>query len=179
MNKRSITLLVTILGMLALPAIAQPVIGGGMCNSATLTGTYELLLNGRQLTSTGAVTQVFQGVGTAAFDGLSKVTINLTANTVTASQSFGTPVTYSGTYSLQSNCVGTIAITSGDTATYALKLILSRGRQSSPADLRWWGPIRRTRSMEPVRLNRRRVPPPSPPARMSSTLPVAGCPARL
>jgi uncharacterized protein (TIGR03437 family) len=127
MNKRSITLLVTILGMLALPAIAQPVIGGGMCNSGTLTGTYELLLNGRQLTSTGAVTQVFQGVGTAAFDGLSKVTINLTTNTVTASQSFGTPVTYSGTYSLQSNCVGTIAITSGDTATYALEAYTQPG----------------------------------------------------
>jgi len=45
MNKRSITLLVTILGMLALPAIAQPVIER-MCNSGTLTGTYELLLNG-------------------------------------------------------------------------------------------------------------------------------------
>ena len=98
-----------------------------MCNSATLTGTYELLLNGRQLTSTGAVTQVFQGVGTAAFDGLSKVTINLTTNTVTASQSFGTPVTYSGTYSLQSNCVGTIAITSGDTATYALEAYTQPG----------------------------------------------------
>jgi len=127
MNKRSLTLLVTVLGMLALPAIAQPVIGGGTCNSATLTGTYELLLNGRQLTSTGAVTQVFQGVGTAAFDGLSKITLSLTTNAVTASQSFGTPVTYSGTYSLQSNCVGSITITSGDSATYALEAYTQPG----------------------------------------------------
>jgi uncharacterized protein (TIGR03437 family) len=127
MNKRSLAPLVTILGMLALPAVAQPVIGGGLCNSATLSGTYELLLNGRQLTSSGAVTQVFQGVGTAAFDGLSKITINLTTNTVTTSQSFGTAVTYSGTYSLQANCVGTITITSGDTATYELEAYTQPG----------------------------------------------------
>jgi len=127
MNKRSIALLATILGMLALPAVAQPIIGGGQCNSATLTGTYELLLNGRQLTSSGAVTQVFQGVGTAAFDGLNKIIINLTTNTVTTSQSFGTAVTYSGTYSLQANCVGAITITSGDTATYELEAYTQPG----------------------------------------------------
>jgi uncharacterized protein (TIGR03437 family) len=121
MNRRSITLLLTLFGLPALPGLAQTAIGGGTCNSATLSGTYELLLSGRQLTSTGAVTQVFQGVGTATFDGLSKVTFNLTANTVTTTQSFGTQVTYSGSYSMQSNCVGTISITTGDTATFTLE----------------------------------------------------------
>jgi len=105
----------------ALPALAQTTIGGGTCNSATLNGTYELILNGRQLTSTGAVTGIYQGVGTAAFDGLSKVTISLTTNTVTTTQSFGTAVTYSGSYSMQTNCVGTIGITTGDTATFTLE----------------------------------------------------------
>ena len=118
MNRRSLPLLLT---LLSLPALAQTTIGGGTCNSATLTGTYELLLSGRQLTSTGSVTGIFQGVGTATFDGLSKVAFNLTANTVTTAQSFGTPLTYSGSYSLQSNCVGTIAITTGDTATFSLE----------------------------------------------------------
>jgi uncharacterized protein (TIGR03437 family) len=121
MNRRSITLLLTLAGLSALPAFAQVTIGGGACNSATLTGTYELLLSGRQLTSTGSVTQIFQGVGTATFDGLSKVIISLTANTVTTAQTFGTPVTYSGLYSLQTNCIGTISITSGDTATFTLE----------------------------------------------------------
>ncbi len=121
MNRRSPALLLTLLGLAALPALAQTTIGGGTCNSATLNGTYELLLSGRQLTSTGTVTAIFQGVGTAVFDGLSKVTFNLTANTVTTAQSFGTPVTYSGSYSLQTNCIGTIGITSGDTATFTLE----------------------------------------------------------
>jgi uncharacterized protein (TIGR03437 family) len=121
MNRRSITLLLTLFGLPALPALAQTVIGGGTCNSGTLSGTYEFLLSGRQLTSTGSVTQIFQGVGTATFNGLSKVTFALTTNTVTTAQSFGTQVTYSGTYSMQSNCVGTVSITSGDTATFTLE----------------------------------------------------------
>jgi uncharacterized protein (TIGR03437 family) len=121
MNRRSIVLLLTLIGLPAMPALAQTVIGGGTCSSATLSGTFEFLLNGRQLTSTGATAQLLQSVGTATFDGLSKVTFNLTANTVTTTQSFGTAVTYSGTYSLQANCLGTINITSGDTATFTLE----------------------------------------------------------
>jgi uncharacterized protein (TIGR03437 family) len=79
-----------------------------------------LLLGGRQVTSSGAISKAFQSVGTATFDGLSKVTLNLTANTVGGTQSFGTPLVYTGTYSLQSNCEGSIGITSGDSATFAL-----------------------------------------------------------
>lgn len=45
----------------------------------------------------------------------------MTANIVSGSQSFGTPLAYSGTYSLQSNCVGSIGITSGDSATFTLE----------------------------------------------------------
>jgi hypothetical protein len=78
-------------------------------------------LNGRQVAATGAVSKVFQGVGTAAFDGLSKVTLTMTANTVGATQSFGTPTVYSGTYSLQSNCVGSIAISGGDIGTFTVE----------------------------------------------------------
>ena len=121
MNVRYVTLLLSLVSLPAVPALAQTTIGGGTCSSATLTGTYELLLSGRQLTSTGAVTKIFQGVGTAAFDGLSKVTFTMTANSVTTSQTFGTPLVYSGTYSLQSNCVGSLNITSGDIGTFTLE----------------------------------------------------------
>ena len=68
--KRYTTLLLTLLCLPAVPAIAQTAIGGGSCTSGTLNGTYELILNGRQVTAAGAVSKVFQGVGTAAFDGL-------------------------------------------------------------------------------------------------------------
>ena len=105
MKLRHITLLLTLVCVPAVPVLAQTTIGGGSCTSGTLNGNYEFLLNGRQVAATGAVSKVFQGVGTAAFDGLSKVTLTMTANTVGATQSFGTPTVYSGTYSLQSNCV--------------------------------------------------------------------------
>lgn len=105
----------------AAPVLAQTTIGSSTCNSSILNGAYEFILSGRQVTSTGATSKLFQAVGTATFDGLSKVTWTMTANTVTTSQAFGTALTYSGSYSLQSNCVGSISITTGDTATFTLE----------------------------------------------------------
>jgi len=121
MTRRYATLLPILFCLPAAPALAQPAIGSSPCISSTLNGTYQLYLNGRQTTAAGVVTKLFQAVGTAAFDGLSKVTFTMTANTVTTSQSFGAPLVYSGTYSLQSNCVGAINITNGDTATFTLE----------------------------------------------------------
>lgn len=116
--------------LMAFPAAAQTQIGGGTCNSGTLNGTYELLLSGRQITAAGAVAKAFQATGTAAFDGLNKVTLTMTANIVSATQSFGTPLVYSGTYSLQSNCSGSVNITSGDTASFTLNSFASGGSYS-------------------------------------------------
>jgi uncharacterized protein (TIGR03437 family) len=121
MKLRFATLLPVLICLPGVPVLAQPAIGISPCNSSTLTGTYEVILSGRQTSATGTVTKLFQAVGTAAFDGLSKITFTLTANTVTTSQSFGTPLTYSGTYSMQTNCVGSISITTGDTATFTLE----------------------------------------------------------
>lgn len=121
MKRRYTTLLPLLLCLPAAPLLAQPAIGSSPCNSSTLSGTYELILSGRQVATTGAVSKVFQAVGTANFDGLSKVTFTMTANTVTTSQSFGAPLVYSGTYSLQSNCFGAIGITGGDTGTFTLE----------------------------------------------------------
>src|SRR5271157_1295451 len=123
MNRRFTTLLPVLFCLPAMPALAQTAIGGGVCTSSALNGTYELLLTGRQVSVSGTVSKVFQAAGTAAFDGLSRVTFTMTANAVSGSQSFGTPLVYSGTYSLQSNCVGSISITTGDTATFNLEAL--------------------------------------------------------
>ena len=101
----------------ALTVVAQPQIGGGTCNSSTLNGTYSLTLAGRDLNPSTQFSNIQQGVGTATFDGLSVVTFNFTNNT---NKAVGVAVKESGTYSLQSNCIGVINITSGDTATYVL-----------------------------------------------------------
>jgi hypothetical protein len=96
---------------------AQPQIGGGQCASSSLSGTYSLTLTGRDVNSSLAFTNVLQGVGQATFDGLSKVTLSFTQNTNKAA---GTAENWSGTYSLQSNCLGVLTITSGDAVTFTL-----------------------------------------------------------
>jgi hypothetical protein len=102
---------------LTMPLEAQPQIGGGTCTSSTLNGTYSLTLSGRDVGSSVAFSNIVQGVGLATFDGLSKVTFTLTNNT---NKAFGVAQTLSGTYSLQSNCIGAVSITSGDTASFIL-----------------------------------------------------------
>src|SRR5579859_7303335 len=75
-------LLPILLCLPATPVLAQTTIGGGACTSSTLNGTYEFLLNGRQVTAAGAISKIVQAVGTASFDGLSAVTVTLTGNLV-------------------------------------------------------------------------------------------------
>lgn len=103
-------------GLLGVPLLAQPQIGGGNCSTATLSGSYSATLTGRSLASGVTFLTSSEGVGSATFDGQSKVTFTLTTNTNKSSGS----QTLSGTYTLQANCVGTLSITSGDSATFTL-----------------------------------------------------------
>jgi uncharacterized protein (TIGR03437 family) len=89
------------------------------CATSMLSGTYYMTLSGRYAPSGGA-TRILASNGAATFDGAGNVTFNLTANTVNGSQAFGTPLTYSGTYTVQSTCLGAINITTGDTATFTV-----------------------------------------------------------
>jgi hypothetical protein len=101
----------------AAPLVAQPAIGGNACSSATLNGIYAFALTGRQVTASGTFSNVFQGNGSATFDGLSKVTVTMTTDTI---QAVGTPLTWTGTYTMQANCFGAITITSGGSAVLNL-----------------------------------------------------------
>jgi hypothetical protein len=122
--KRTHVLLILILSsVLAASLDAQTQIGGGTCSSSTFTGNYAISLTGRQVSASGNVTNLFQSSGSVNFDGLSNVTISVTAFTLaSAGTSFaasaGTPLAWSGTYSMQSNCIGLVTITSGGSATF-------------------------------------------------------------
>lgn len=120
--------------LLAAPLLAQTTIGGGTCNSGSLSGIYAVSITGRQVTAealtavsamkshlatSGTFTNVFQANGSATFDGLSKVTLSLVANT---GQSVAATLTWSGTYSVQANCAGVINITTGASATLNVAL---------------------------------------------------------
>jgi hypothetical protein len=89
------------------------------CAASTLDGTYYMTLSGRYAPS-GTATKILASNGAATFDGAGHVTFNLTSNAVNGSQVFGAPLTYSGTYSMQSTCLGAINITTGDTAAFAM-----------------------------------------------------------
>jgi hypothetical protein len=112
------TILACLAGLLAVPLLAQPQIGGGTCSSSTLSGSYSATLTGRDLSSAVVFSNVAQSGGSVVFDGLSKVTFTLTTN---SNKFFGVAQTLSGTYSLQSNCIGVLTITSGDTASFTLE----------------------------------------------------------
>jgi hypothetical protein len=110
--------------LLSWPLLGQTQIGGGICNSSSLNGVYAITLTGRQVTAAGTFTNVFQANGAVTFDGQSKVTMQLTTDSLRAA---GSPVTYSGAYSVQANCAGLVNIATGDTATFNL-LIYNQGR---------------------------------------------------
>jgi uncharacterized protein (TIGR03437 family) len=101
---------------LAAPFLAHAQTSGS-CTAATLSGTYSLTLTGRMVTSAVALTADYQAVGTITFDGVSKASATLASNTNKAP---GVAQTLAGTYTIPTNCVGTLNITTGDTATYTL-----------------------------------------------------------
>lgn len=121
MKRPSNAVLFTMSCLLAAPLMAQTQIGAGTCSSATLspTSTYAFSLTGRQVTASGNFTNVFQANGAATFDGLSKVTMTMTTGTLAA---IPAQLTWSGTYSVQANCVGVVNITSGGSVTLNLVL---------------------------------------------------------
>jgi uncharacterized protein (TIGR03437 family) len=87
------------------------------CTNATLNGTYSLVLSGRDVLPSAALTKAFLGVGTAIFDGVSNVTINLT---ITTASSSAVAQKWSGTYSLPSSCLGTLTVSIGDVGLFTL-----------------------------------------------------------
>jgi len=101
---------------LASAAFAQS-ITGGTCAASDLSGPYTLTLSGRNLSTAGAFAGSYQAVGTANFDGQGKVTLSGTYNTnLVSNKAF----TYAGVYTVASNCAGTVVLTQGSTATFAL-----------------------------------------------------------
>lgn len=108
--------------------------GTSTCSAASLNGLYAFSLTGRDVTTAGTFSKVFQGDGSATFDGQSKMTVTMTLNT---NQSAGTPLTYSGTYTIQPNCSGTANIATVGSGTFTLavyaqgKSLLITGQDST------------------------------------------------
>jgi uncharacterized protein (TIGR03437 family) len=115
MKSARTAVLISFFCLLATRGSAQT--SGGSCSPSTLKGTYSLSLGGRAISAAGSVTGIFQGDGTATFDGVGAVILAGTDNTNLAS---GKAFNFKGTYTLPSNCSGTITFTSGSTGTFML-----------------------------------------------------------
>src|SRR5579864_5044736 len=103
--------------LLAAPFLAHAQTTPVSCTAATLNGTYALVYTGRDILPSVALTKEIMSVGTITFDGVSAVTASVTTDT---NQAAGGTQTLSGTYTLPSNCVGTVNITTGDTASFTV-----------------------------------------------------------
>ena len=110
-------LLFLLSGLLAAPVAAQNPIGGGSCGASNLNGSYSLILSGRAISGAGTFAGSFQGVGTASFDGQGTATLTGTSNTNLAQ---GKPFNFTGTYTVPSNCFGTISVTSPGVVNFSL-----------------------------------------------------------
>lgn len=117
MTRRTINRIAFTSLLLAAPFLAQAQTTPVTCTAATLTGTYSLVVNGRDVPASVALTQEYTAVGTIKFDGVGAFTANVVANT---NQAAGVSVAQSGTYTLPSNCIGTLNVTVGDTASFTL-----------------------------------------------------------
>jgi len=87
------------------------------CSASSLSGVYALTLSARGISTAGAFTGAFQGVGTATFDGIGSVTI---AGTYNSNMGQGQTFSYTGTYSVASNCDGTGAFVIAGPAAFTL-----------------------------------------------------------
>ena len=91
----------------------------GTCDLTTLGGSYGVSVTGRQVSAAGVLAQVFQGEGTASFDGQGGVNLALTAskNGAPAAQAV-----FPGTYTLGASCAGTMTlqIQGGQTSVFGI-----------------------------------------------------------
>jgi uncharacterized protein (TIGR03437 family) len=106
------------------PVLLQAQITGGPCTPAMLKGSYAFAMTGRSISINNVVSGYLVSNGTATFDGVSSVTISLTADTTQTQQK---ALVYSGNYNLPSNCNGAMAITSGTIGSFNLTVWNSGG----------------------------------------------------
>ncbi len=110
--------LILLVALAPLTVLAQTQIGGGVCSSASLSGTYSVTLTGRDVSSTAVFSKALLGVGVMSFDGLSAVTMTIYN---TSNQQSGLGQTFTGNYTMQANCIGTLNITAGNTASFTVE----------------------------------------------------------
>ena len=91
-------------------AFAQPQIGGGSCSTASLTGNYAATFTGRNVSSAGTFTGLFQSIGSVSFNRQGNFTSTYVVNTNSVVGQTGKS---NGTVSISSNCSGTITFPNG------------------------------------------------------------------
>jgi uncharacterized protein (TIGR03437 family) len=104
---------------------AQPQIGGGVCNNATLSGIYYYLLSGDLLS--GNTVYPYVELGKLVANGQGGVSGNSHASIGGSISAY----TLSGTYSVQSNCTGSMALSVNSQSPSSITFQVTSGGQSA------------------------------------------------
>jgi hypothetical protein len=111
----------TIFAIAAMPATAQVT-----CANASLVGSYGVTLDGSVFPATGGPTfQKSIGLLTSDGQGLLRATLTTSVNGTV------TPTAYTGSYSVQANCTGSMTLNGGSSGPLVLALGIGNGGQSA------------------------------------------------
>lgn len=109
----------------------MPVQAQSGCSVATLTGTYSFTDQGFVTpghSTTGATVFPFTALGVEAFDGAGNVSVNYT---LVENGKVFTGLTGSGTYTVNSDCTGSVSFTTGDAAGLTFNIAIIGGGTES------------------------------------------------
>jgi hypothetical protein len=122
--KRILSVLLTLAAAAALvPAVHA------QCTNATLTGKYAFSQTGFISNSQKGSPLPAAVVGVSTFDGAGNVSATYTDMSPGKPGGYGTPIqgTGSGTYTVNSDCTGSVSFTSGDAAGITLNMVIISG----------------------------------------------------
>jgi hypothetical protein len=112
--------------------VAQPGNGNkqtATCSASTFSGVYTFNGTGFALNGT-AVSGAENAAGLLQFDGVSNVTVNLTASTAGVAPS---PLTLTGSYTVASNCLSSATLTDASGNSYAMNFAIYNNTAANAA----------------------------------------------
>lgn len=108
----------------------RAVYAGGGCSVANLSGNYAFNQSGFEAKNTMGAPLPFANVGVSTFNGAGNVSAVFTDMSPGKPDGYGTPLqgaTGSGTYTVNSDCTGSISVTSGDAAGITFNIVIIGG----------------------------------------------------
>jgi hypothetical protein len=123
--KKSVSALLTLAAAFVLVVLPNSITVHAQCSNATLTGTYAMIWSGFTTKKAPVGNEVpFAGTGVVTFDGAGNASVSVT---FAINGVISTNLTGSGPYTVNPDCTGSWAVTSGDLAGFTSSLVMIGG----------------------------------------------------